>query len=100
MPMMRCEKHGLQFAGHFCGHLAEAVEHSRPSTVFVTKGPLAWHVVCPLCLSEDAVAAADQLVCEACVSEWLAATGNSSYASWREKERDEPVEAGPFSPET
>jgi hypothetical protein len=96
--MIRCSKHGLQFAGHFCDHLREAVERATPMTVYVRRGPLAWHVVCSSCLSIGAIQAAENLVCEDCVSSWVVATKNEEYASWRGQARDEPVAGGPFSP--
>jgi hypothetical protein len=99
MPMMHCSKHDLQFAGHFCSHLREAVACGSPSTVYVRKGPLAWRIVCPQCLGPEAVEAAERLVCEECVSEWVAVTHNESYRRWREVKRDEPVEGGPFHPD-
>ena len=96
--MIRCSRHGLQFAGHFCEHLREAVEKATPMTLYVRRGPFAWHVVCSNCLSPAAVEAAENLVCEACVTTWVAASKNEEYAVWRAQERDEPVAGGPFSP--
>jgi hypothetical protein len=98
MAMIRCSKHGLQFAGHFCDHLRDAVESGSPMTLYVRRGPLAWHVVCSVCLSSDSIEAAENLVCQECVTHWVSVTNNAEYRLWRIQERDEPVEGGPFVP--
>jgi hypothetical protein len=96
--MIHCPEHGLQFVGNFCQHLRSDVDANRPATLYMRQGRWTFHLVCPECLSPEAIEVADHQICEACVTGWVAITHNEAYQAWRMQDRDEPIECGPFKP--
>jgi len=98
MPMMRCPRHGTQFAGYSCVHVKEAVDAGRPLVVYVRKVPLTFATLCHDCASAldagQAVDATAEVNCEACVEEWVHKVGLADYAAWGAEAGD----GGPFVP--
>lgn len=88
MAVERCERHGSRIAVVMCEHLAEAVERRASAPAFLQYARGDGVALCDACVRRRDVPepfdAADCGVCEGCLLEWDATTGNEFARRCRE----------------